>query len=57
MINVKIDSRKVCSGDIFVAIKGTTVDGHDYVKQAVENGAVKVIVEKDVLCDVEKEIV
>ncbi len=57
MINIKIDSRKVLPGDIFVAIKGATVDGHDYINKAIENGAIKVVVEHDVDCSVEKEIV
>ena len=57
MINIKIDSRKVKPGDIFVALPGATVDGHDYIDKAVENGAVKVIVEHDVETTVEKEIV
>lgn len=46
MLNIKIDSRKVVSGDTFVAIKGNTVDGHDYIEQAINNGAVKVVCEK-----------
>ena len=57
MINIKIDSRKVKPGDIFVAINGATVDGHDYINQAIENGATKVVVEHDVDCNVDKEIV
>ena len=57
MINIKIDSRKVKAGDIFVAIKGSTVDGHDYIEKAIENGATKVVVEHDVDVEVEKEIV
>ena len=57
MINIKIDSRKVKEGDIFVAIKGTTVDGHDYIDKAIENGAKKIIVEHDVDFNIDKEIV
>ncbi len=57
MINIKIDSRKVIQGDTFVAIPGATVDGHDFIDKAIEKGATKVIVEKDVPCTVEKEIV
>lgn len=57
MINIKIDSRKVKEGDTFVALKGATVDGHDFIEKAIENGATKVIVEKDVPCSVEKVIV
>jgi len=45
MLNVKIDSRKVVNGDIFVAIKGHTVDGHDYIEQAIKNGASKIVAE------------
>lgn len=41
------DSRKVKKGFVFVAIKGLTVDGHDYIESAVKNGAVVVIGEKD----------
>ena len=41
MIKIKIDSRKVEKGDLFVALPGATVDGHDYVSKAYENGAVK----------------
>lgn len=45
MINVKIDSRKVEKGDIFVAIKGSGVDGHDFIEQAIKNGAEKIVCE------------
>lgn len=45
MIKVKIDSRKVEKGDIFVAIKGSGVDGHDFIEQAIQNGAEKIVCE------------
>ncbi|MGM9834851.1 MAG: UDP-N-acetylmuramoyl-L-alanyl-D-glutamate--2,6-diaminopimelate ligase [Bacilli bacterium] len=45
MINIKIDSRKVKKGDTFVALKGTAVDGHDYIDQAIANGATKIVAE------------
>ena len=34
---VNIDSRKVSNGHLFVAIKGTQVDGHQYIAKAIEN--------------------
>lgn len=45
MLNIKTDSRLVTSGDTFVAIKGYTVDGHDYIEKAIENGASKIVAE------------
>lgn len=52
-----IDSRKVKPGDTFVAIKGHTVDGHDYIADAIKNGATKIIAEKEIDCSVEYEVV
>mgnify|MGYP004561025347 CR=1 FL=1 len=37
------DSRKVKKGDVFLALKGTSLDGGDYVTQAIENGAIAAI--------------
>lgn len=42
---VNIDSRLVKKGDIFIAVKGTQVDGHQYIQSAVESGAVAIICE------------
>lgn len=39
------NSLKVKKGDVFVAVKGFNVDGHKYIKNAVENGAAAVVVE------------
>lgn len=44
--NINFDSRKIESGHLFVAIKGTTSDGHDFIKMAVEKGAVAVLCEQ-----------
>lgn len=40
------DSRLVNEGEVFFAISGLKFDGHDYVEEAVKNGAVAVVVEK-----------
>ena len=40
------DSRLVEPGDLFVAIRGLEEDGHDYIDQAIERGAVAVVVER-----------
>ena len=42
---IKSDSRRVKKGDIFVALKGIKSDGHDYIMDAIDNGASKVVVE------------
>ena len=39
------DSRKVAPGDLFVALRGSISDGHDHLDQAVELGAVALLVE------------
>jgi len=44
--DLHFDSRKVGLNDIFVAIKGTTSDGHQYIKKAVDQGAIAIICEK-----------
>jgi UDP-N-acetylmuramoyl-L-alanyl-D-glutamate--2,6-diaminopimelate ligase len=41
------DSRLVKPGFIFVAVKGLTSDGHDFIKDAVKNGAELVVGERD----------
>ncbi len=46
MINIKSDSRKVKKGDIFIALRGISSDGHSYIDKAIENGASKLIVEE-----------
>jgi UDP-N-acetylmuramoyl-tripeptide--D-alanyl-D-alanine ligase len=45
---VVTDSRAVKPGDLFVAIKGPTHDGHDYISQAKAQGAIAVVVAKPV---------
>lgn len=47
MFKYENDSRKVTKGQTFIAIKGLTVDGHNYIEKAIEKGAEKIICEKD----------
>lgn len=52
------DSRKVQPGDLFVAIRGFQVDGHDFVDHARQNGAVAAMVERALPhCDLPQIIV
>ena len=36
---VEFDSRKIQKDDLFIAIKGNQLDGHDFIEQAIKNGA------------------
>ena len=44
--NIEFDSRKIAINDVFVAITGATVDGHDFIKAAIQQGAMVVVCEK-----------
>lgn len=46
--DIKINSKEVEKGDIFVCTKGVTTDRHDFIDDAVNNGAVAVVVSKEV---------
>ncbi len=47
--SISYDSREIQKGDIFVAMKGSKVDGNDYIEKAIKNGAVAVITDsKDI---------
>ena len=43
---IEYDSNKIEKGDLFVAIKGYKQDGHDYINEAIQNGAAAVVIEK-----------
>jgi UDP-N-acetylmuramoyl-L-alanyl-D-glutamate--2,6-diaminopimelate ligase len=43
--SVQIDSRKVQSGSLFIAVKGSGVDGHLFISKAMEQGAVAIVCE------------
>lgn len=43
---IHFDSRKISENDVFIALKGVTVDGHDFIDKALSNNAVAVVCEK-----------
>lgn len=43
--DIQLDSRKVTKGCMFVAMRGTTVDGHQFIPKALELGAASVLCE------------
>ncbi len=45
---ISIDSRTVKPGHLFVAIKGGFSDGHDYISNAIDNGAVAIVGDRDI---------
>lgn len=44
--NVHFDSRKVEMDDVFVAVRGTVTDGHNYIQKAVDSGARAIVCER-----------
>ena len=46
--DLKYDSRKVTKNDLYIALTGFNNDGHDYLKNALENGAIALVVSKDI---------
>ena len=44
---VAIDSRKVSTGDVFVAIRGERLDGHQFLPEAIQRGALAVLVDQN----------
>lgn len=49
---ISINSKEVKSGDIFVCTMGVTADRHDFIDEAISNGAVALVVQKDVNVDI-----
>ncbi|TFJ94559.1 UDP-N-acetylmuramoyl-L-alanyl-D-glutamate--2,6-diaminopimelate ligase [Lentibacillus salicampi] len=49
---VETDSRNIANGNLFICIEGFTVDGHDFIDQAIHNGACAVLTEKEVKASV-----
>ncbi|MCG4735237.1 Mur ligase domain-containing protein, partial [Casaltella massiliensis] len=49
--NIQYDSRKVGENDLFICIKGFTVDGHKFIDMAIEKGAKAFLVQEDIQRD------
>jgi UDP-N-acetylmuramoyl-tripeptide--D-alanyl-D-alanine ligase len=46
-LGYSIDSRTVQAGELFFAVKGERLDGHDYVDQALARGAIAAVISQD----------
>lgn len=55
--NIRNNSNNNCKGSLFVCLKGTNTDGHNYVADAKGNGAVALVVEREVNCDLPQIVV
>ena len=49
--DIKINSKAVNPGDIFVCVSGVNFDRHDFIDEAVTNGASVIVVSKDIKRD------
>ena len=54
---IATDSRECRAGDLYISIAGERVDGHDFVDNAVKNGATAVLVARPVEADVYQALV
>lgn len=45
---IKYDSREIEKGNLFIAISGFEVDGHQFIEQAIKKGAAAVVIEKEI---------
>ena len=47
LTGITTDSRKLCLGELFVALRGEHFDGHDFINQVIAKGAAAVVIEED----------
>ena len=45
IVNMHFDSRSITKDDVFIAINGSVVNGHDYIETAIKQGAVAIVCE------------
>lgn len=55
--HVSTDSRKINNGDLFIALEGEIFDGHDFIENAIQNGASAIIVSRPVMVQQEVPII
>ena len=55
--SLAIDSRRVERGSVFFALPGMRVDGHDYLDDVKQRGAVAAVVSRRQNCDIEQLLV
>ena len=48
VLGISLNSKEVKKGDLFVCTMGITADRHDFIDEAISNGAVACVVSKDV---------
>jgi UDP-N-acetylmuramoyl-tripeptide--D-alanyl-D-alanine ligase len=46
VFGVAVDSKEICHGDLFIALSGSTHDGHEFVREALGKGAVAALIAK-----------
>ena len=57
VLNINTDTRTVCEGEVFLALKGPNFDGHKFIAEAKQKGAIGVIVDHKVDVDIAQFIV
>ncbi|MBQ4833851.1 UDP-N-acetylmuramoyl-tripeptide--D-alanyl-D-alanine ligase [Pseudoalteromonas sp. MMG010] len=57
VLNINTDTRTVSSGDVFLALQGPNFDGHQFVQQAKDKGAVAAIVSEKLNIDLPQFLV
>ncbi|HUR66694.1 MAG TPA: UDP-N-acetylmuramoyl-L-alanyl-D-glutamate--2,6-diaminopimelate ligase [Chitinophagaceae bacterium] len=55
--DIQTDSRKIKKGDVFVAVRGTTADGHQFIDKAIANGAAVIVYENSAFSIQHSELV
>ena len=50
--NIRINSKEIEEGDLFVCTKGVNTDRHDFIEDAINRGAAAIVVSKDVNFDI-----